>query len=372
MTRNCKSKVLVVGSGIGGATAAYALRRAGLEVHCIDSKAATPTTGAGICLLHNTLRALATIGLAEQCLDSGIAFELFKQYDSTGRLLASNPSPPGCGMRRPELARILEGAAASAGVLLEKGLTVSDLTDRGSQVEVTLSDGRQEEYDLVVAADGAYSKLRDRLFGTEHRVRFAGQSAWRFNAPRPAEVDGFCLYRSADGKRTVGAIPTSRDTCYLFFLENSDDHLHMPEDELHLLLRERLEGFSAPVIRDSLALVSDPSQVLFRPFDITLVPAPWHRGRVVLLGDAAHSPTPQMTSGGGMAIEDAVVLAESIAGCDSIPRALQMHSHRRFERVKVIYDASLQLCNNERDPMPNPQLAAALLLKTYKYLGQPM
>lgn len=366
------NKTLVVGSGIGGATVAYALRRAGMDVHCIDSKPVTPSTGAGICLLHNTVRALAAIGLAEQCLDSGISFEVFKQHDFAGRLLASNPAPPACGMRRPELARILEGAAMSAGALLEKGLTVSDLTDRGGKVEVTLSDGRQEEYDLVVAADGAYSKLRDRVFGIEHMVRFAGQSAWRFNAPRPAEVDGFCLYRSADGKRTVGAIPTSRDTCYLFFLENSAEHLHMPEGELHFLLRERLEGFSAPVIRDSLALVTKSSQVLFRPFDITLVPAPWHRGRVVLLGDAAHSPTPQMTSGGGMAIEDAVVLAECIAASASVPLALQMYSQRRFERVKVVYDASLQLCNYERDPVPSPQKTAELLLKTYQYLGQPM
>jgi 2-polyprenyl-6-methoxyphenol hydroxylase-like FAD-dependent oxidoreductase len=366
------SKVLVVGSGIGGATAAYTLRRAGLEVHCIDSKSETPATGAGICLLHNTMRALATIGLAEQCLDSGIAFEVFKQHDFTGRLVASNPAPLGCGMRRPELARILEGAAASAGALLEKGLTVSDLIDRSDKVEVTLSDGRQQEYDLVVAADGAYSKLRDRVFGAEYKPRFAGQSAWRFNAPRPVEVDGFCLYRSADGKRTVGAIPTSRDTCYLFFLENSAQHLHMPEGELHVLLRERLDGFCAPVIQDSLALVSEPAQVLFRPFDITLVPSPWHRNRVVLLGDAAHSPTPQMTSGGGMAIEDAVVLAECVDACDSIPQALQAHSQRRFERVKVVYDASLQLCNYERDPVPDPHQTAALLLKTYQYLGQPM
>jgi 2-polyprenyl-6-methoxyphenol hydroxylase-like FAD-dependent oxidoreductase len=203
-------------------------------------------------------------------------------------------------------------------------------------------------------------------------VKFAGQSAWRFNAPRPAEVDGFCLYRSADGKRTVGAIPTSRETCYLFFLENSAEHLHMPDDQLHVLLRERLAGFTAPVIRDSLAQVTGPGQVVFRPFDITLVPAPWHRGRVVLLGDAAHSPTPQMTSGGGMAIEDAVVLAESIAASDSIPQALDAHSKRRFERVKTICDASLQLCQYEQDPVPNPQRSAALLLQTYQYLGQPM
>jgi 2-polyprenyl-6-methoxyphenol hydroxylase-like FAD-dependent oxidoreductase len=365
-------RVLVVGSGIGGATLAYTLRRAGLEAHCIDIKPSTPTTGSGINLMHNTLRALGAIGLAEQCLDSGFPFQAFKQHAADGQLLMTNPAPPCCGIRRPELARILETAAVSAGAVLERDLTVADLADRGDRVEVTLSDGRQQTYDLVVAADGAYSKLRDRVFGPEHRVWFTGQSAWRFNAPRPTDVDAFCLYRSADGKRTVGAFPTSKETCYFFFLENSAEHMHLPNEQLHELLLERLADFSAPALRQSLAHVTDPGQVIFRPFDINLVPAPWHRGRVVLLGDAAHSPTPQMTSGGGMAIEDAVVLAECLAQTASVPEALENYSKRRFDRVKTVWEASLQLCKYEQEPVPNPQRSAALLLQTYQYLGQPM
>lgn len=365
-------RVLVVGSGIGGATLAYTLRRIGADVHCIDIKPATPTTGAGICLLHNAVRALAQVGLAQACLDSGLPFQVFKRYDHAGNLLASNPAPPGCGMRRPELARILEAAAASAGAVMDKGLTVRDLADRGSAVDVTFSDGREATYDLVVAADGAYSKLRERVFGAEYGVRFAGQSAWRFNAPRPADVDGFCLYRSADGKRTVGALPTSKETCYLFFLENSAEHLHMPDEQLHVLLHERLADFTAPVIRDSLQHLTSADQVSFRPFDITLVPAPWHRGRVVLMGDAAHSPTPQLTSGGGMAIEDAVVLAESLQQHASVPEALSAYCQRRFARVETVFDASLQLSRYEQASLPDPQRSAELLLQTYQYLGQPL
>ena len=110
---------------------------------------------------------------------------------------------------------------------------------------------------------------------------------------------------------------------HFFFLENSAEHLHLPNEQLQALLLERLAAFSAPAIRNSLAHVTDPSHVIFRPFDITLVPAPWHRGRVVLLGDAAHSPTPQMTSGGGMAIEDAVVLTECLAALADRYAALQ-------------------------------------------------
>ena len=365
-------RVLVVGCGIGGATLAYTLRRAGLEAHCIDIKSSTPTTGSGINLMHNTLRVLGAIGLAEQCLDSGFPFQAFKQHDAAGHLLMTNPAPSCCGIRRPELARILETAAESTGAVLERNLTVSDLVDRGDLVEVTLSDGRQQSYDLVVAADGAYSKLRERVFGLQHGAWFAGQSVWRFNAPRPSDVDAFCLYRSADGRRTIGAFPTSKESCYFFSLENSAEPLHLPNEQLKALLVERLAAFSAPSIQNSLAHVTDPTQVIFRPFHVTLVPAPWHRGRVVLVGDAAHSPTPQMTSGGGMAIEDAAVLTECLTQTASVPEALQAYSSRRFDRVKTVWEASLQLCKYEQESVPNPQRSAALLLQTYQYLGQPM
>lgn len=369
---NKTKRVLVVGSGIGGATAACALAKAGVETHCIDIQPARSTLGSGICLLHNTMRALAEIGLAEPCLESGLRFEVFKQYDAAGHLLMSNPTPPGIGIRRPELARILETSASEAGAKMERGLTAKRVTDRRDCVEVEFSDGREAAYDLVVAADGAYSKLREQFFGAEHGVWFAGQSAWRFNAPRPPEVDGFCLYRSPDGRRAVGALPTSKEMCYLFFLENSAQHMRWPDDQLDVLVRERLAGFAAPVIQDALALVTSPQQVLVRPFDVTLVPAPWHRGRIVLVGDSAHSPTPQMTSGGGMAIEDAVVLAQCMQAEADVEEALVAYSKRRFERVSTVWNASLQLCRSEQQPVLEPQKSAALMLQTYQYLGQPM
>ena len=365
-------RVLVVGTGIGGATAAVTLARQGLEVHCIDVKPERPTAGAGICLLHNTMRALAGIGLAEQCLESGMSFAVFREFDAAGRLLHTHPAPPSCGIRRPELARILETAAEESGARLEKGLAIADLTDRGDCVEVQFTDGTQAVYDLVVAADGVYSSLRKHVFGAAYEPRFAGQSVWRFNAPRPAEADGFCLYRTSTGK-VLGIFPTSQESCYMFYLESSRDPLRIADGSSHVLIRERLAEFDAPVIRDALDLVTESSQVIFRPLDITLVPTPWHRGRVVLLGDAAHAPTPQMTSGAGMAVEDAIVLAECLASSESAGEALTNYDARRFDRVKRIYDASLQLCLNEQeDPVGNKDRSAGLLLKTYQYLGQPI
>lgn len=365
-------RVLIVGCGIGGATAAYALRRVGVDVHCIDIKPEASAAGSGICLLHNALRALDGLGLAEACRDTGYSFDKFRQFDSAGTLLDTNPAPLSCGIRRPKLASILEAAAEESGAVLDRGVTVVSLANRDDGVDVSFSNGREATYDLVIAADGAYSKLRQQVFGSSCDPWFAGQSVWRFNAPRPAQIDGFCLFRTPTGQ-CVGAFPTAPDSCYIFYLETSVNPLRIPEAEAHSLLRERLREFTAPAIRESLEQISGARQVIFRPLDITLVPAPWHRGRVVLLGDAAHAPTPQMTSGGGMAIEDAVVLAESIAATNSAKAALEAYSNRRFERCKTICDASLQLCRNEQqDSLGNKHKSAALLLQTYQYLGQPI
>jgi 2-polyprenyl-6-methoxyphenol hydroxylase-like FAD-dependent oxidoreductase len=365
-------RVLVVGSGIGGATAAYAMRKAGLDVHCIDIKPETSMAGSGICLLNNTLRVLETLGLGKPCLDVGMPFSLFREFDSSGQLMRSHPAPPSCGIRRAALACILESAATEAGAVLEKNVSITAFSDTGHGVEVKFSDGREASYDVLVAADGAYSKLRQKVFGDAFGTKFAGQSVWRFNARLPAEVDGFCLFRSPTGK-TLGIFPTSPESCYMFYLENSAAPLRIPEGEAHHIIRERLAEFDAPLIRKALDEIAGPEEVIFRPLDITLVPEPWHRGRVVLLGDAAHAPTPHMTSGGGMAIEDALVLTDCLGGIESVEEALGAYSKRRFTRVKTIYDASLQLCLNEQeDALANKDKSAALLMQTYQYLAQPI
>jgi 2-polyprenyl-6-methoxyphenol hydroxylase-like FAD-dependent oxidoreductase len=363
---------LVVGAGIGGAMAAYTLARAGIRTHCVEIAAKSSAAGTGICLLHNTMRAIHQVGLADACLPYGQQIVHFRQIDATGKQIIDNPTPPGIGIKRPDLAHVLEDAAVDAGAKIEHGITVTELADLGDRVKVTFSNGERGEYDLVVAADGVYSKIRRQVFGAEYDAEFAGQSCWRFSAPRLPEHDGFWLFRHKGA--AVGAIPTSREGCYLFVLESSAKPLQMAEDKLDVLLKERLAEYTAPLIRQSIAQLSSPRQILFRPFDVRLMPGPWwHKGRVVLLGDAAHAPTPQLTSGGGMAIEDAVVLAECLAAPGSAAQALEAYSQRRIPRVKRVWEASYQICQWEReDPIGNAQKNAALLMDTYKFLGEPM
>lgn len=365
-------RVLIVGCGIGGAMAAHTLTRIGIAVHCVDAAPRRSTAGTGICLLHNTLRALCQVGLEDACMAQGQRFDHFRQFDAAGNQVAHNPTALGLGITRPDLAQILENSAISAGAQIDFGTTVTSLQDLGEQVSVGFSDGRSGQYDLVVGADGVHSQIRREVFGSGFDAEFVGQSCWRFNAPRLPEHDGFWLFRN--GRSVVGAIPTCKQGCYLFVLEESEQPLHFPTDALVQLLQQRLAGFTAPLIVQAAAQLRAPEQVIFRPFHARLMPGPWwHRGRVVLLGDAAHAPTPQLTSGGGLAIEDAVVLAETLATSATATDALQAYSQRRIPRVTQIWQASKQISEWEHDdPFGNRERSAALLLASYQLLGEPI
>jgi 2-polyprenyl-6-methoxyphenol hydroxylase-like FAD-dependent oxidoreductase len=365
-------RVLIVGAGIGGATTAYTLSRFGIKAHCVDLAPQSPVVGTGITLLSNSLRALHQVGLDTSCNTFGSRFDNFRQLDGAGYELSISPTDVGAGIRRPDLARILENSAISAGAKIEYGVTVSNLEDRGNSVRVTFSNGNVDDYDLVVGADGAYSKIRHNVFGAQYDAEYAGQGCWRFSAPRPEGHDGFWLYRH--GIKAVGAIPTSKETCYLFLLENSPQAPHFQDDQLHIILKDRLKDFSAPFIVNAVEHLTKPEQAIFRPFYARLMPGPWwHKGRVVLIGDAAHAPTPQLTSGGGMAIEDAVVLAECLSNGASTVDSLEAYSKRRIPRVERIWKASFQISQWERDdPVGNKEKTAALLLESYKFLNEPI
>jgi 2-polyprenyl-6-methoxyphenol hydroxylase-like FAD-dependent oxidoreductase len=112
-------------------------------------------------------------------------------------------------------------------------------------------------------------------------------------------------------------------------------------------MRERLAPFGG-IIAEQRALITDADKVVYRSVEVVLVPAPWYRGRVVLIGDAAHATSPHVGQG-AMAMEDAIVLAEEITANDLLGPALARFMERRFERVKTIVDISLQIGRWEMD-----------------------
>jgi 2-polyprenyl-6-methoxyphenol hydroxylase-like FAD-dependent oxidoreductase len=182
---------------------------------------------------------------------------------------------------------------------------------------------------------------------------------WRYNLPRPADLDAMHVYNGPTG---AGLVPISRETMYLYATTPEPGNPRHPLDGLAALMRERLSG-CAPAIRELAERITDDDGVVYRPLETLLVEGPWHKGRVVLLGDAVHATTPHLGQGGGLAIEDGLVLAEELGRHDAIERALSAYRERRFERCASIVRSSLAICRGqlgEGPPVDNARATAEM------------
>ena len=369
--------VVIVGGGIAGLTLAEALRQAGIEARIIEKGNRATRLGTGISLLGNALRALDRIGLADTCIEAGYGYDCVKTRDEAGKLIEEmrpprtfRPDRPGAfGIMRPVLADTLEKAALDTGARLDFETTVESFEQHGDGVDLLLSTGERIGADIVVGADGAYSALRKALFGTAFEPQYCGQGGIRLTAPRPPEMDGVTFYRAQQGA-AVGAIPLSEQWCYYFYLENGARHATLTTQQVAEIWKQRVAHFTAPELVETVRSVNGESPISYRPFDVLMMPRPWHSGRVVLIGDAVHSLSPQLTSGGGMAIEDAVVLAEILDGAADIATALAEFENRREPRVRPILETSLEICRTEQNPsFENHHKSMDLLARGYGLLA---
>jgi 2-polyprenyl-6-methoxyphenol hydroxylase-like FAD-dependent oxidoreductase len=345
-----QARILIIGGGIGGLTAAAALGQRGFEVTLIERDADGSVEGVGISQQANVVRALAGLGLAQEYLDAGFAYNAVEIYAPDGSLVARIPSrsliegyPASMGIPRPALHGVLMQAAATAGADIRRGLTASQLDDGGARVRATFSNGSQESFDVVVGADGIYSQTRRMLFPDAPAPEFTGQAVWRYNLPRP---DGFDALNVYNGPTGVGLVPMSQDLIYLYATTPEPDNPVFATAGLAARMRERLAG-CAPAIGEIASRITDDTGVVYRPLEAIFLTGDWSNGRIVLLGDAVHATTPHLGQGGGMAIEDAVVLAEELARHDEPQAAFAAYRARRFERCRFVVEKSLEICRGQ-------------------------
>jgi 2-polyprenyl-6-methoxyphenol hydroxylase-like FAD-dependent oxidoreductase len=372
-------RVLIVGGGIGGLSLAVALGRQGIQAEIVEIKSEHNVYGVGIIQPGNALRALNGLGLMERCLAEGLQIDYYEMNDSDGEFIArmkllriASPDIPAVnGLPRMALHRILTEAATAVGARIRLGLSVQALEQADDEVDVTLTDGSREKYDLVVGADGIRSRIRTLLFGGQFDPQYTGHGVWRFTTSRPPEIDHQIMYFGVGVK--AGIMPVSKDQMYLLLVTNEPGNPRFETDQLARLLRERLHSFTAPLVRQIREQIEDPARVIYGPIEEVIIPSPWYRGSVLLIGDAAHASGPHVSQGATMAIEDAVVLAELIAEGEGVEKTLARFMERRYERCKFVQDISHQigqdgnledpvLCElrNERmratfqDPQPRP------------------
>ena len=341
------ASALVIGGGVGGMSAALTLVRQGVAVDLIDADPDWRVYGAGISMTGMSLRALDDLGLLDEVRQRGNVGSGMRGLAPDGSLIFQAPTVPDAtpvqssgGIMRPVLHDILSTQVRAAPVDVRLGVMVSALDDRGEVVDVTFTDGVKRGYDLVVGADGIYSETRRRLFPEAPAPRFTGQGCWRAIAPRPAHMTGTEMFFGGPVK--LGFNPVSSTHMYLFALEHVPDNPRYADDELVDRLRDLLSGFGS-YVADVRAGLGAESLVNYRPLEWQLLADPWYKGRVVLIGDAAHATTPHMASGAGMAIEDGLVLGRELARHDTVDAALAAFMAHRFERARLVVENSVRI-----------------------------
>jgi 2-polyprenyl-6-methoxyphenol hydroxylase-like FAD-dependent oxidoreductase len=345
-------KALVVGGGIAGPAAALALAKAGIEPMVVERRPIVdPEAGSWFTVAPNGLDALGAIDALEAVQNQQVRSRANVMYGATGRRLGkvSLGSPLDNGlvaltMKRSAMAARLEREAERRGIPVHRGADVSDVINAGDHVEATLADGTILTADLVIGADGVHSRVRQAIDTQAPAARYVGLTNFggiTHNTPIAGDLEPEAWHFIFGRRAFFGAHPTPAGDVVWF--------VNVPEPEI---TRERRRNTTeGDWIRRLLSLVQDdagPSAELVRTgrlelagdntYDLGHVPT-WYRGRMVIIGDAAHAPSPSSGQGASMALEDAVVLAQSLRDHANVPAAFAAHEVTRRRRVEKIVAA---------------------------------
>lgn len=346
------TKVAIAGSGVAGLATAIQLAKAGVEVDVFEAKAELSTHGSGITLQGNALRVFHALGAWEDIRAAGLAFEgLNLRAPGPGApVVAQLPDvktggpdfPSAMGMPRADLARILLAHAQAAGANVRFGseITGIDVSDPDS-VEVFVGGASVGRYDLLVGADGLNSVVRG-LIGIETTPEPTGMGIWRTFVSRPAEVVRSELYYGGP-VYIAGYTPTGEDSMYAFLVEKAQDRVGVTPEQATQIMLDESRAYDGPW-NDIRADLEAGAAANYTWFTRHLIDGAWNRGRVVVIGDAAHSCPPTIAQGAAQGLEDAFVLTELLTDHAAIDQGLWDEFHaRRVPRARAVVEASVQL-----------------------------
>ncbi|MGA4843300.1 FAD-dependent monooxygenase [Streptomyces sp. G45] len=330
---------VVVGGGIGGLTAAVALHRSGWRVTVLERAASLEPVGSGISLAPNAQRALDVLGLGDdvRALAAWSGTGGLRAQD--GRWLARTSSTAAARafggslvlLHRSTLVDLLVGALPADCLRTGAAARLTDPGGAGRTAVVSTADG-DIEADLVVGADGIDSAVRTALFPAHPGARYTGFTAWRVIVPAPERP--FEPHETWGRGGLWGTQPLKDGRVYAYGTARVPEGGRAPDDEKAELMR-RFAHWHHPI--PEILAAARPEDVLRNDVRHLITPLPvYHRGRVALLGDAAHAMAPTLGQGGNQAIEDAVVLAHHAAPRGHLPAALAAYSADRVPRTTAI------------------------------------
>ncbi|MEV7690821.1 FAD-dependent oxidoreductase [Streptomyces bungoensis] len=351
--------VLVAGGGIAGTAAALALHKAGYEVTVVEAHPDTAEDiGAFLTLASNGMRALAELDATDAVTAVGFPLTALRLLDDRGTEVAHGPlgaaDDPALRYRcllRGELNAALQAEAVRRGIPLRHGARLTSVTDAPDGVTAHFADGTTLTAALLVGADGLNSTVRRTVVAPRARPRYADQHVYYGYTDGPAappDTRAITMVRGSGAAFGYAVSPAGRT---YWFARVAGDPLPVGGPE------HRTSGALLPLLREDATPAAGIVEACAGPVMVTNATelplgTPWHTGRVLLIGDAAHAASPATGQGASMALEDAVVLAKALRDSPDQRTAFARYEHHRRPRVEHNITVSGALSRGTRTTPP--------------------
>jgi len=319
-------RIAIIGGGIGGLTAALALRQYGFEPEVFEQAPALLDVGAAIAIWPNAMRVLTRLNLADKILEHAGVMDEIRWLDQHGRLInrvSIEQKFPAVALHRADLQHILLAALPQPSVHLDSSLT--EYAQRGDKIVATFANGRSIESDFLIGADGIHSDVRSQFLNDNDPI-FRGYTVWRGISPTiPSAIPSTAAVELQGRGKRFGIGPVGHGRLGWWATSNTTNN----DDLLRLF-----EGWYRPVTQ--LIEATPPSSILKTGAFDRPSTRNWGRGRMTLLGDAIHPTTPNLGQGGCLAMEDAMVLARCFEKYGASEEALRQYERARYKRTAAI------------------------------------
>lgn len=338
-----KRRAAIIGGGIGGLSAALALRQAGLEVEVFERAQELKERGAGLGILSNAVSALRSLGVEGALETRGQVINEFKLLDSQGRLLSGLPIQAlqeqigvrSVSIHRAALQRVL--LDANHGCKIQLGAKLERFESDGRTVCAHFADGRSAEADMLLGADGLHSATRRQITGDE-AAHYGGYTCWvaALQFAHPRLTPGYVGFYWGPGTG-FGLIDLGGGQAYWWGTHNRAQRVDPTESAASIKARvNRCYAGWADEVSAAIAATPDACILQYDALDRPFIER-WGSGPVSLLGDAAHPMLTSLAQGACMAMEDAAVLGSSLKGEADLARALRRYEDARRPRTRLLW-----------------------------------